>query len=513
MKCSSNKMLLVEIIEFINEIELQFPVDTWIINGIEIWPLIRVQIVAYYLRNSSDSSNNKYFKSKNFEKISMVLKEIYIYLKINILDKKHNVYDNDVFEVLISGYNGDRTIQLSNMEKFDVNCDPFYHILYNDYGIRSIFFERYSTNNKNLNLPRYSYTKIINLWILKHTILANMESRKIKNRDFKLDYYHAFKEYMEKCKFPINLISENSLYKNTLFYKNFSQDLAEYLKRRKIKLVLMMCYYSSINFALAIACKQLNIPCIDIQHGCAGESFHEMYYSWKNIPVNGYKLLPTGFWCWSKEDAEAIANWNYKGAKPDIFIGGRLIRELWSNKEGKLYAYYLDKLENNIKKCKFKKIILFTLQPGILYNEYLRDAIEKSNDYLWIIRSHFTIDDLQERFMKSFDGKGNVLLTKSVDYPLEFLLTYIDLHITYSSSVIIDAEYFSKVSIMLDRDSINRYKKYFELGCLEFADGADELLSKIEVLSERKYERSKDVFIDGYQEIDRLVRVIKKEEQ
>lgn len=498
-----------ETINFINHIEKKFPVDTWTIDGIEIWPLIRGKIADYYIDNNI---NIKLQKKNNIKRIlsffSRFVREIYAYLKVIFIDGKNSIREQGEFDILISNSNIDRVIELNN-KMFDINCDPFYDILKNCYKLKVFVLESFSI--KMQNLPRYSKSKYINLVLLKHIILSKLFS--IEKNKLKLRGYDKFKSYMKKKYFPVILIDENAIYKQIILYRNLSEELEKNLKKRKIKIVLMMCYYSPINFALSLACKNLRIPCIDIQHGCAGESFHRMYYSWQNIPIQGYKLMPDGFWCWGNDDAKAIMDWGYKGVKPNIFIGGRLIRNIWIDKNNDLYRYYIKKFKNCIKNAKYKKIILVTLQPGVKYENWFKEAIESDSGYLWIIRKHFTIDDVQENFIKCIKKSNNILFTEPKDYPLEFLLNNIDIHVTSYSSVIIDAEFFSKKSIMINKLEVNNYKKYFKLGCLEFADGVSDLLTKIEVCTKNKYVRDDNVNINCHKEIDRLVTLINKKEE
>ena len=505
MKVQSKQISILEVVNILNEIEKKFPVDEWKIDEIEIWPILREKIAIYLFRNTMIyNNNNKIFKK--IYKIYRIFQEFYIYFKVNIMDKKHSVKENKNFKILISSCNIDRTLELGDKSFYDINCDTFYDIFNNNYKINTLIFEQFFNNKQNL--PRYSKSKIFNIIILKARILSKLTFFKV---NFQLTKYNEFKDYVNELGIPLSLVSEKKVKTEIIFYKFLSEYLIKKIKKTNIKLVLMMCYYSAPNFALSLACNKLNIPCIDIQHGCAGSSFHFMYYSWLNIPINGYKLLPTGFWCWDKEDAESIKNWKYKGFSPKIIHGGRLIRKQWLYKTGVLYNYYNGKIRPYIEnKDRSKKLILITLQPGIIYPEWFKNIILTEKKYFWIIREHFSSDFYQTDFMTNLIKKENILITKSKDYPLEFLLSIIDLHVTFSSSVIIDAEYFSKQSIMLDNKNCDRYKKYIEIGCLECANNAKEFSFKVNKLLKKKYVRvasNQDIYTNG---IEQLLNLIKK---
>ena len=511
----SKQYTAAKAIKFINKIEEQFCVDMWKIDNIEIWPILRSNIFNYLLNNNNQVDiKRKNVIGKNFinniiSKVLLIMRHLYIYAKIILIDKKHNIESDNEYNILISSSNVDRTLKVKGNLLFDVNCDPFYDIFTKEYNKKILIFEYFSLDNQNL--PRYSKSFCFNIIILKALIYSKFYL--LKSHDIQMPEYDKFLIYTNNYGIK-NIVSENEILKNIVFYDFLSNYLVEKLKKYNVKLVLMMCYYSAQNFALSLACNKLNIPCIDIQHGCAGGSLHEMYYSWLNIPEDGYKLQPSGFWCWDQEDVNAINRWKYKKKKPDIIYGGRLIRKQWIDRTGILYDYYFGKLNNQIKfaKSNFSKIILITLQPGITYPQWLKDIMLKQTDFIWIIRTHFIIDTFQTNFISNFSDNNNIIITKSQDYPLEILLSVIDVNITSYSSVIIDAEYFSKPSIMLDKSRCSMYKKYFDLGCLEYAEDVDELLVKIEKLTSRKYIRKQDDEDIYDQGINQLLGLMKKRE-
>lgn len=508
---NSKNFTELDAIKFINKIEEKFCVDTWKIDDVEIWPILRSNILNYILvRKNQVNKRHRNFINNIIYKISLIIKYFYVYIQITLKDKKHNINNNNYYDILISSSNDDRTIKLKNNLLYDVNCDPFYDIFIQKYNKKVLIFERFSLCK--YNLPRYSSSQCFNIMILKSLIYSKFYL--LKKHDISIPEYDKFLKYIKKFNIPETVVSKDKVLKDIVFYNCLSNHLVKKLKKYNIKLVLMMCYYSAQNFALSLACKKLNILCIDIQHGCAGGSLHEMYYSWLNIPKEGYKLLPSGFWCWDKEDAKAINNWKYKKMKPEIIYGGRLIRKQWINRTGKLYDYYYKKFNEQIEAGiqNFAKIILLSLQPGIIYPIWLKDIMIKENNYFWIIREHFIADACQTNFVSDFIYNNNIIITESKDYPLEFLLSVVDLNVTYYSSVIIDAEYFSKPSIILDKNRCSMYKKYFDLGCLEYAEDADQLIFKIKKLTNKKYFRRQD-YEDIYEKgINQLIKLTKKSE-
>ena len=79
------------------------------------------------------------------------------------------------------------------------------------------------------------------------------------------------------------------------------------LARVRPKLVFVTCWYATESMACILACNELGIPSIDIQHGI--QEFHVAYARWNRVPNGGYELLPTYFWCWSEAEASVIRGW------------------------------------------------------------------------------------------------------------------------------------------------------------------------------------------------------------
>ena len=467
-KCFSE----LESVEFINKIEEKFPVDEWKIDDVEIWPIIRKDIAVYLQREKTIFTKKNTFLPQKYINI---LKIIFIFFKSYLLDKKHNTKKRVYYDVLISSNNSSRTVKCLNGEMYDVNCDPFFDLLQEKYQI--LIYEQLYTDNQNL--PRYSDSSFVNIKFVKSLIYSRLFC-KSKN-SYKLDGYDEFVNFISQNDIPQTLVNIKRLTKEVNFLSYLSNIFFKELVNKKIKFVLFEEYYSRINMALSLACNKMYIPCMDIQHGCAGESYHVMYYSWKNIPNKGYKLLPTVFWCWSDSDAEAIKNWKFKEKKVKTINGGRLIRRQWFKKSSDIYKHYYSKLNKKI--LGKHKIILITLQPGAKYPDWFMNFVNNDKKYFWIVRTHpCNYDDLQRNFKLLLQNKVNILFTESSDYPLEFLLSVIDLHVTFSSSTIIDSAYFGKPSIMLDNYNMERYERYHSLGYLEYANSIDEFILKSEKL-------------------------------
>lgn len=211
---------------------------------------------------------------------------------------------------------------------------------------------------------------------------------------------------------------------------------------------------------LCYVCRQRDIWVCDLQHGVIadehywyGESFR------KNDPT---KWLPNAFLVWDQGSYEVINKWaSHK--KIDVNIVGNPWIERFRNKSKD------DSLINNLKikykiTKKEKKNILVSLSWGVhgLENKFFHPSLEQlikdtANTYNWKLRLHpnqirgFASDEgrefisYYEKHFKNLDVEWE----NSTEMPLPLLLSNIDCHITWLSSVCMEAAYFGIPSLVL----------------------------------------------------------------
>jgi hypothetical protein len=117
-------MNLNEQIDFINDIETRFPLDTWEIDGINIWPLIRIDMGMKLSYNKGEPRNsNKKDNSlrKRIEQVQKVIKGHYAQVKASIKDKKNNQNLNKA-DVAFLSHTTCRSLLNDNW--YDIFCGP-----------------------------------------------------------------------------------------------------------------------------------------------------------------------------------------------------------------------------------------------------------------------------------------------------------------------------------------------------------------------------------------------------
>ena len=73
-------------LKFINGIELSLPVDTWVMEGVHIWPLIRIELMFKLYRDSINNLNS----TSRFQRLFNRSFSYFRYLRSFILDRQKN---------------------------------------------------------------------------------------------------------------------------------------------------------------------------------------------------------------------------------------------------------------------------------------------------------------------------------------------------------------------------------------------------------------------------------------
>lgn len=461
-----------DIKDFIVGIEKNFPVNSWKVNGIHVWPILRISLFFdILLGNSNVSSHEKNSKGKansnllrrglrKIRRVALLWKNYLIaQLWLIKLPKRKIVFVGaGTYRVLHKGaaYNRffDSLIELEDIVNYMyLEYLPGKETMFNSELVYP--FERYlnlyvnfrylKESAKSINIEIEGYETFLN-YLTSHSLTA-----KICNKyDIELQ-----KERFEKYAIRINF-----------FYRLFD--------RVKPSCVYIICYYSDIVMALTTAANRLKIETIEMQHGPMTRD-HLAYGSWSTMPKSGYDALPRKYWLWDKNSAKSISAWSDQHPIFNYMVKYNPWIEYWEfTTKGNSYK------EESCKK------ILYSLQPNIalddLFPKVLVDFINTYQNYFWIIRVHpRQRDELFEisQFAASKILKNNHIIDDSKLNPLPKVLKEIDLHITHSSGCTIEAAYFNVRSVLMSLVGKEYYQDYITDGMAVYIDHRDSRFSKL----------------------------------
>lgn len=248
----------------------------------------------------------------------------------------------------------------------------------------------------------------------------------------------------------------------------FFNDLVE---RRRVEFWRKVFIKTSAEKVLAIqpdrymcrAARDLEILIADVQHGVISD-MHLWYGEKYNIDIDA-KDLPCQYWVWDDESRKTIERWAVRKGIKVIKTGHFWIDRFKSpSSDDQVVRDAIDQIP---ERDETKPSILITLQwdlnryaSGPEFNGFMHQQLEDyifetSDKYNWFIRLH-PVHLYSERksasldYLKRFKDETAVEWRASTFCALPALLSVIDLHITFSSSVVLEAEWFGVKSAILD---------------------------------------------------------------
>lgn len=472
-----------EVMDLINEIEELFPVDTWMVDDIHVWPLIRIPLAMNLYRemNGKDIINNPLsFHNRIIKKIN----GIFISLKALISDIEHNArYKRKVDVVILSN-----TICRTKLNDgwYDRICDPFVEEI-NKMEWSSQFYE--ATQTYEYRLPRIFNSTLIQLKLDYINLKSKMNWFFSKSTSYQLDSWNDFYLFAKEKGINYDVPSFDELIQRVFRIRRLSHFFEHFLKYNQPKLAFVECYYGENGMALNLACKRKGIPSVDIQHGVQGE-FHVAYGRWCNIPDTGYELLPSHFWCWTPHEADVINSWseNLERQVHNALVGSNLWLNKWIRGDVSSLKFYDTKIRGLIESK--KTAIMFTLQPGFDPELWFYEAVNSSpTEWKWFIRLHPGMIADKERFQTIFKSQcpnANIELDHATELPLLAWLRHIDIHVTQFSTCIIEAETFGVPSIITHVNGMDMYADQIQKGTACTAFTAIDLINRINILSNEK---------------------------
>ncbi len=418
-----------ECVEFLKNVEKEFPVNTWSIDGIDIWPLIKTDLFFLWFKKKDDPNVlTVYKKPRKLKKIFNLLKSILHLIILKTKKSKHIDY-------LFSGAHSHRV----NLDNVFIN--RFYQPI----------MDAAKKSNKNSIVVEYSemvksenYGELKNLLFLHDYLPAVKLLKKISIKKNHISNVTELNTCLQKVreKGLINVDYETYFLRiidqinNIKIYKYIFDII---LEKYNPKLSMGLCYYNIPMYALNLSSYNKQIPSVDMQHGGQGE-LHVSYSGFINTPISGYNIMPKYFWCWDETSAREIKMWSSHQSFHQVIVGGNP----WLS---------YNKFKEQAKELSTKKIILYTLQFNEL-DEFIKQAIAQTpSEYIWWLRMHPRKTEGKNKIIEELN-KDNLLhkvnINEATTFPLPLILLKTAVHITKYSGSTIEAAQMGVPTIIID---------------------------------------------------------------
>lgn len=460
-----------ESLRVVGRLERLFPVDEWCVDGVHVWPILRMQIAAELHRhNAPPRRAGRPILRRAWHALRCMAAEFprrrALYRQADCLvlgDMAHRCRIGDGW--------------------FSKDADALVELLQNT-GKSVNFLE--NSDLSELRLPRLGPARSVfpELQRVKLRTLLHWKFSAAGKVNFDLDGYDEFlSELRRLCPTASwGRVSLDKIRHYVLFIRNHSRFFRSVIDCVKPSAVFVVCYYNLTGMALCHAAKGVGVPVYDLQHGIAGE-FGRAYGQWRRLPAEGFNTMPSGFWCWTARDAAAIREWSQHltPGSVDVVVGGNLWAAYWLSSRSETVQREIKAVERFSSRHLGKKKVLVTLQNSTVPEVVLK-AIETSvgSDILWLIRCHPVLIDALPSLASRLRGFQNVEIETPSRMPLFALVPHVDVHVTEWSACVEDCALFNVPSVVIHPAGRDLFRDQITDGSVAWADGVSELLSLVE---------------------------------
>lgn len=272
---------------------------------------------------------------------------------------------------------------------------------------------------------------------------------------------------------------------------------------------------------MCVACRKRGIWVTDVQHGVIAKN-----HPWYGKKFRGNEptdYAPNSFLVWNQESADVINEWALeKGVKAQI-IGNRWLARFKNPQTNDvLVQKALTKINHFFENKPSKPVILVSLAwgPGAFNGQIppnILSVLKRTGDkYQWFVRLHpnqikgFSSNEFKN-FLSFYEKnlKGIIEWELPTYSPLPAVLTKVDLHLSWRSSVSIEAAQLGVKTALLDHllhgdlagDYFNYYHKLKMIDFIENSDPAvekwieDNLNKEIEGESYKEFDKTYNDFL------------------
>ena len=479
-----------ELINFIVDLEKRYPVAEWKIEGVHIWPLLRINLMNTLRNLNLDRSLIKHRMGVS-KKIGQWRRNLnYINFIPDIFACTADYQQNDrpacLANAVFLTYSTSRFFSVEG-KRYDAWFDPLITQLHNE---NFTTFSMEIAPGNEYRIPRFSRSMFIECYLKMIRIKSLVSS---PPRFKKWGNYDSFLCQIKEKGINTKLFSSECISRKFLLVLLISRFFQKILIKVKPKIGFLVNYYSPVGMAFNLACKKMGIISCEVQHGII--EHHCAYSRWSKIPPGGYDLLPKMFWTWRQKEKDIIEQWHSLGM---VLTGSNLLAHFFKNKSHEFFAAFQDQIQK-IKEDNQDQIhVLLTLQPGFGIPAMIVNLIRRTSDCIfWWVRLHPGMFSEEKIILNQLRqcGTQNWNLENASRLPLYAILLNVDVHVTSFSSVVIEAEQFGVPSIVTAQFGEEYYRDYIKRETCYIAFSEESLENQIKFLTkQRKPIEIKDEF-------------------
>ncbi len=476
--------------------EERFPVLDWCVNGLHVWPLIRIRLGSLLLaagRGSGPKVVDGPFQRWRRSLTAAAARVRHSASEIRAV--------TPVDAVFLGRPANRHPIDGVWCERFS---DPIADIL-EAQGLSSLHLEHRSPET-DYRLPRHRPSLVVTGAVARRLFGSGLPVLGSASLE-------GFEEFAAAVRLlvPASPVSRQWVARRARDLDRVARYFDGVLRRADPLVAFCTVYYSVVGMALCVAARRRGIPAVDVQHGVT--LGNPAYEGWSRFPEGGYASLPACFWSWSDADAGPVRAWPAT-ARPAhrAVIGGHPQMALWQSGDP-----LTESLRARIPaRDGARYTILVTLNWSSGFSEELqRLLLAAPADWHWWIRLH-PLMDRQRGWIREWCSRelgGRVHVDQPTDLPLPLLLGAADVHLTHNSTVVQEAARLGTPSVVIDRRALDVYTEELRSGWAIFAEEPAAILQTVPLQAARRATLAPPAPYPSWTEMSQAVRDLTADRQ
>jgi hypothetical protein len=459
-------------------IESTFPVLAWRAAGISIWPLLRIRwMFSEWARHYTGGDASQPAGSSGRQRLEQLLRGPAAARRADRADGQADggrIVQRDI--VLLSDGISFARLGERWVERF---CDP----ILAGAAKRGLSSALWTPSDQHRS-PRFTPSRFIQPAIDRANIAGALQAR-LGVGDVDLPALDQVTSWLRQRGFGDGSLNVAKIRSDANRVRSIANLYGRMLRCAQPKLAFVVSYYGVEGMAFVLACRTCGIPVVDIQHGVQGE-MHPAYSAWPK-PLEGvaHALLPDRFWVWSEWENNVICRWS-NGTSHAAVVGGNPWMDVWQDTSRWPSAGEALNVARQLRqRADGRKVVLVTLQYGLNAQEQLEPLVallrEAGAGLAFWVRLHPAMLEQRERIREILSSSGCPYdLDLPTDLPLPALLRQVDVHLTHSSSTVIEAAQFGVHSVLTAPFGAEVFGPLLASGMAHFENGnAPILVSKL----------------------------------
>jgi hypothetical protein len=478
-------------LELLGEIERSLPVAEWRCADVRIWPLMRLELYA--------SNNEVIYTSESLEgtwrdKLRATSRALTGWGHAFISDFARNTLPWTCADAVFLTYSAGTQPLVAGRRRNPLLA-PYVQLLSRLSRTATVWeMSPYGV----YNVPRFTPSCFIQPMLLG--LRAYCLATTPKDLPLLLPRFGDYRSILQENGLDSRYASMAALRRDAYFIRRLADRFKAWMSRAAPRLGFV-ADYSPRELAFCLACRELGVVSVELQHGYMGE-LHPPYSSWFAVPPNGYELRPQVYWCWDAAGAAVIESWARQSAAGRAVVGGDPWRTMWSDDEDPQTREARREVSRLRQEAGGRLHVLVNLTTfGEPVPEPVLEAFARAPaDWRFWFRLHpsnqYERIPLVETLLRE-RNLPHVDVRAATEAPLPAVLQEVDVHVAIShSSVIRDAADFGVPSVCLSPVASELYAPYVASGLLRVSGPVDDLVAAVKDQSSRRRQPSSDPRLD-----------------